>query len=311
MRDATAHLSGTLDPADVLRRLHATLRRALPAGRSWLAVREGQKLHVCDEHDEHSEHDADGDPALAELLGNAAPVRGDAGDPPPAPFGAAAGGPWLSLPLRTREGVAGVVVLAAPDPAGYRDAQLEIGAALAGQGMTAYENARLFAEVQRLATTDGLTGLANRRHFFNQAVRELALARRRATPLTAVMLDIDHFKQVNDRHGHPVGDEVIAAVARRLAATARTTDVLGRYGGEEFVILLPDTGEEGSTVLAERLRAAVGDEPVDTDAGPLPVTISVGVARLAPEDSVGDLLGRADNGLYAAKRDGRNRVAVA
>jgi diguanylate cyclase (GGDEF)-like protein len=178
--------------------------------------------------------------------------------------------------------------------------------------MTAYENARLFTQVKHLAVTDGLTGLFNRRHYFSLAVRELALARRRMSPLSAVMVDIDHFKQINDRFGHPVGDRVIAAVAGRLAAGVRTTDLLARYGGEEFALMLPDTGEEGAMTLAERLRAAVGEPPIDTDAGPLTVTISVGVAYLDPEDrSVEDLLGRADTGLYQAKHDGRDQVALA
>jgi len=313
MRDAVTYLSGTLDPADVLRRLHATLRRALPAGRSWLAVLDEGKLQVWDDHDEH--HDAalagpDAEPELARLLAAADPVTGAAGIAPPEPFGPAAGNPWVAIPLRLRAESVGLALLTCPDPAGYSDGQIEIGTALAGQGMTAYENARLFAQVERLATTDGLTGLFNRRHFFELALRELALSRRRSGPLTAVMLDIDHFKQINDRHGHPVGDQVIATVAQRLAATVRGTDVLGRYGGEEFAVLLPDTGDDGSGILAERLRAAVGDRPVETDAGPLTVTVSVGVASRDTDMSVAELLGRADRALYQAKEGGRNRVVV-
>ena len=300
MRDAAAYLAGTLDPAAVLKRLHATVRRALPASRSWLAVLDGDKIRVSDEND---------DPIVAAdvggLLGATGPVTGS--DPL---IETSAGEPWLALPLRARDDAVGFVVLATQDPAGFRDGQVEIGAALAAQGMTAYENARLFAEVERLATTDGLTGLFNRRHFFTLAVRELAFARRRSSPLAAIMLDIDHFKQINDRYGHPVGDEVIATVARRLSATARTTDVICRYGGEEFTILLPDTDDEGAGTLAERLRASVSDRPIETKAGLLPVTISVGVSGLDGADgSVGDLLGRADEALYQAKRDGRNRVA--
>ncbi|RSM61648.1 hypothetical protein DMB66_24340 [Actinoplanes sp. ATCC 53533] len=313
MRDAVTHLSGTLDPADVLRRLHATLRRALPAGRSWLAVLDDGKLQVWDDHDEH--HDAalagpDAEPDLARLLTAAEPVTGAAGVAPPAPFGPAAGNPWVAIPLRLRAESVGLAVLTCPDPAGYSAGQIEIGTALAGQGMTAYENARLFAQVERLATTDGLTGLFNRRHFFELALRELALSRRRSGPLTVVMLDIDHFKQINDRHGHPVGDQVIATVAQRLAATVRGTDVLGRYGGEEFAVLLPDTGDDGSSILAERLRAVIGDRPIETDTGPLTVTVSVGVASRDTDMSVAELLGRADRALYQAKEGGRNRVVV-
>jgi hypothetical protein len=151
------------------------------------------------------------------------------------------------------------------------------------------------------------------------AGREALLAlRREATLLTWV----DHpaltrVYEVGQEAGQAymildlVGDEVIAAVAQRLSAAARSTDVLGRYGGEEFVILLVDTAEEGAMVLAERLRAAVGGRPIETAAGPLRVTVSVGVACLTPEESVGELLERADTGLYASKRDGRDRVSLA
>ncbi|HEV7960967.1 MAG TPA: diguanylate cyclase [Actinoplanes sp.] len=315
LREAMADLSGTLHPADVLRRLRATLGRVLPARTSWLAVVDAGKLQVWDDQGRPGDAvpaDAAAEPALAALLNAVAPVSGGPGTPPPAPFEAAAGHPWLAVPLHAREQGVGLVVLVSRDPAGYRDSQVEIAATLAGHGMTAYENARLFAQVEHLATTDDLTRLFNRRHFFTLAMRELALARRRPGQLTAVMLDIDHFKQVNDRYGHQVGDEVIATVSQRLAATVRTTDLIGRYGGEEFAIMLPDTSGEGSVVLAERLRAAIGDRPIETGAGELRITISVGVAHLGPDDmAVTDLLGRADRGLYEAKRAGRDRVVLA
>jgi diguanylate cyclase (GGDEF)-like protein len=178
--------------------------------------------------------------------------------------------------------------------------------------MTAYENARLFTQAELLATTDVLTGLATRRHFFATALGALTAARHQRHPLAAAMLDIDHFKQVNDVHGHHVGDQVITAVAQRLAHTARTSDILGRYGGEEFALILPDTSPEGAGHLAERLRTAIADRPIDTDAGPLTVTVSIGIAERTPEHTdVETLLEAADGALYQAKRAGRNRVVVA
>jgi diguanylate cyclase (GGDEF)-like protein len=206
--------------------------------------------------------------------------------------------------------VVGIAFLGSTETDAFSPAQVELGAALTGQAMTAYDNARLFAEVQQLASTDGLTGLFNRRHFFELARREFAVADRQRVPLGAIMLDIDHFKQINDRYGHAAGDAVIAAVGRRLVHTARRADLVGRYGGEEFVIL--QTGDADLAAFAERLRRAVADAPIDTPAGPLSVTASAGVAVRTPGDAdPSALLSRADRALYRAKKAGRNRVAIA
>jgi diguanylate cyclase (GGDEF)-like protein len=124
------------------------------------------------------------------------------------------------------------------------------------------------------------------------------------------MLDIDKFKSINDTYGHGAGDEVIREVAARVRAGIRHSDVLGRYGGEEFAVVLPD--HDGAAAdLAERMRRAVADEPVPTRAGPLRVTISVGLAHLQPSDTgLDQMLARADHALYRAKESGRNRVVV-
>jgi diguanylate cyclase (GGDEF)-like protein len=180
--------------------------------------------------------------------------------------------------------------------------------ALVAQAAIAYDRATLFARVQALAVADELTGIANRRHFFDVARRDVATSLRADRPLAAVMIDIDHFKAVNDTHGHATGDDVIRTVAERLTAELRSTDLLARYGGEEFSVLMVDTNDpEGP---AERLRAAVGGRPVATRSGPLDVTVSLGVARLAPGDDLESLLARADGALYEAKRAGRNRVCA-
>jgi diguanylate cyclase (GGDEF)-like protein len=121
------------------------------------------------------------------------------------------------------------------------------------------------------------------------------------------MMDIDHFKVVNDTYGHLTGDDVIRTVAARLAAQLRATDLVGRYGGEEFAAVLQDA--ELGSALPERLRASIADLPIETQSGPLAVTVSIGVSRLQPGDaSLKDLLARADEALYEAKRSGRNRV---
>jgi diguanylate cyclase (GGDEF)-like protein len=160
-----------------------------------------------------------------------------------------------------------------------------------------------------LATTDGLTGLSNRRSLFHLAERSFAAATRYGRPLTALMFDIDHFKRVNDTYGHGVGDEVLREIARRCESGVREVDILGRYGGEEFVALLPETGLDGAMGVAERLRTSVGGTPIETSAGPIPITISAGVAALGGGcASLKDLLEQADAALYDAKHSGRNRV---
>ncbi|GAB6903168.1 diguanylate cyclase [Kineosporia succinea] len=214
---------------------------------------------------------------------------------------------WLALPLRATDIDLGVLVLAAGE--GDLRESTDLATALVAQAMTAYDRAALFERVQELAVVDELTQLANRRRFFEIATRDLEAAQRQDRPLVGMMLDIDHFKRVNDTHGHPTGDDVIAEVARRLAAEVRSTDVLGRYGGEEFAVL--QQGDDPELELAERLRACVAETPVPTRTGPLDITISVGVARLERGDEdVAALLARADQGLYQAKQDGRNRVAI-
>jgi diguanylate cyclase (GGDEF)-like protein len=126
------------------------------------------------------------------------------------------------------------------------------------------------------------------------------------------MLDLDHFKQVNDRHGHGAGDDVLREVARRILATVREIDVPARYGGEEFAVLLPETGLDTAREVAERIRLAVVDAPIKTRKGPLAVTLSAGVAaREAGGGDLGALLEAADGALYQAKAAGRNRIAIA
>ncbi len=159
----------------------------------------------------------------------------------------------------------------------------------------------------RQALTDDLTGLANRRHGGRQLEREVALCVRHGRLLALVRVDVDHFKAINDSHGHHTGDQVLVEVAGRLAGAVRGGDELARWGGDEFVAILPDTDKPGALRAAERLRAAVAAAPVAAAGRELPVTISVGWAHWAG-DTPDDLLARADRALYRAKDAGRDTV---
>ena len=166
-------------------------------------------------------------------------------------------------------------------------------------------------ELARLAMSDELTGLANRRSFFSRGEEELRMARRYPAPLSLLMLDIDRFKNVNDQHGHHVGDRVLQMVASTMRSLIREVDKLGRLGGEEFAILLPRTPPGEAVTLAERLRRAVAAQVLETDGLCLSVTISIGVAALRGETlTLDDLLREADTALYRAKNLGRDRVEL-
>ncbi len=155
------------------------------------------------------------------------------------------------------------------------------------------------------ATTDQLTGLPNRRHLDDGLDRLIALARRHDQQLSAVLIDLDHFKRINDRLGHAAGDRALRAFAHHLTASVRTGDLLGRWGGEEFLLVAPNTGHDAALELAERCRARLAQMHVN-DVGP--ITASFGVATLASDEDARSLLSRTDTALYTAKREGRDRV---
>ena len=172
--------------------------------------------------------------------------------------------------------------------------------------------ARLYEKTERLATTDGLTGLTNHRTFQSRLDEHLARTQRYGKRLALILCDIDHFKAVNDTHGHPMGDVVLKGVAATLQKEARATDVVARYGGEEFAVVMPETDAAGALVIAERIRERVKALAFETGQGPLRVTLSLGIAAV-PDDAArkGDLVERADACLYHAKRNGRDRTVSA
>ena len=169
---------------------------------------------------------------------------------------------------------------------------------------------------KQLANTDGLTGLCNHRHFFERAEHEFQTAVRYPHPLSFVMFDIDYFKQVNDTLGHAAGDRLLAEVAQIAAAQVRASDLVARYGGDEFIVALPYTSAQQALAVTERIQksvAAISVDMVRSDHEPFAITISIGIAEMrckATDDNVERIIQRADDALYEAKRSGRNRAVI-
>jgi len=189
----------------------------------------------------------------------------------------------------------------------YPAEELDLLSLLAHHVATVFENARLFES----ATYEGLTGLLRREAVLEQLDQELERALRYGRPLTVVMADLDHFKSVNDRYGHLAGDRLLQSTARGIAAALRSTDRIGRYGGEEFLLVLPETGLAAAGVVAEKIRSFVEATEVPVEGGVLRATVSIGLAALEELDGAvtgRNLIAVADRALYEAKRGGRNRV---
>ena len=223
----------------------------------------------------------------------------------------------LAVPMVGRGRVLGVLTLLRDDAdREFTQDDLDTLRSFAAQASVAMENVMLHQEAQRLSVTDPLTGLWNFRYFQLQADRELESAARFERSLSMLIIDLDHFKMVNDRFGHQVGDDVLVEVARRIQAATRVPDVVARYGGEEFVVLLPGTDLDGALATAERIRAAVASSKVTIttaqDISPMSVTCSIGVAEHPRHGTtVAGLLRSADAAMYQAKSQGRDRVVGA
>ena len=170
---------------------------------------------------------------------------------------------------------------------------------------------KALSDLEQLVITDALTGIPNRRHLFEFAAKQLHQAELYQRPLSLLMLDVDHFKKINDNYGHAVGDEVLKLVANNLKRTLRQEDCLSRFGGEEFVAILPETDIEEAIMIGERVRLNIAELGILAQDHCLNITISLGISALKPDDqNIDDLLKRADDALLEAKRSGRNRCVV-
>jgi diguanylate cyclase (GGDEF)-like protein len=214
-------------------------------------------------------------------------------------------------PLILGEDIIGALSLASSTINAFKDSDLELLVSFGNTATAAIRNAQLHAEVQKLAITDALTGLYNRRGFFELGRHEIERARRFSRPLSVIMLDLDFFKKVNDTYGHAAGDLALRTLAERIAKNVRDFDILGRYGGDEFTIMLTETDLFTSSNIAERLRQILEETPVILGNIPVTITASLGVVKSTADiHDLATLVEKADQAMYKAKQGGRNRVVV-
>lgn len=218
----------------------------------------------------------------------------------------------LLAPLHARQGVLGAIILGVGDGKDSFDAdEITLIETISHSIAASIENARLYSQTERMAITDSLTGLYNRRGLFQFGQREAERSRRYERPISVLMVDLDHFKLLNDSYGHVVGDEVLVSVASRINQSVRRIDIAGRYGGEEFLVLLPECALEFAVGVAERIRQGIENDPISSAVGPIQVSVSLGVASSANSPlQLEELIQRADGALYHAKQAGRNCVRV-
>jgi diguanylate cyclase (GGDEF)-like protein len=217
---------------------------------------------------------------------------------------------WLGVPLIAQNKVIGLLAIDSIEPGHFKPGDVELVTVFADQVAVVLEEKIHLRETETQAITDSLTGVYNRRGLLQIGEQELSRASRTDRSFSMLMIDVDHFKRVNDRYGHITGDQALRQVAERCRMTSRSVDIVGRYGGEEFVILLIETPLDAACVVAERLRQSIADIPFQIDAGPLHMTISIGGAQARDKESLLDVIARADTAMYKAKAAGRNCVVV-
>jgi len=221
-------------------------------------------------------------------------------------------GSFLSVPIQAQGETIGALALTRPPVDPLTSSESRYVAAIADQVALAIHNTQLFARLEELSTTDELTKLPNRRYFNDRLARELSQSRRWGHALSVLVIDVDHFKKLNDREGHAAGDEALVAVAEVLRAALREVDVVARWGGEEFVVVLERTTEADALVVGEKLRQAVEGIALPSTVGQPEghLTVSIGAAQLLDGEDASALVQRADRGVYQAKKAGRNRVSI-
>lgn len=229
--------------------------------------------------------------------------------------------PWISLPIRSliclplciKDNTIGVFLIASKQENFFSAYETKIFEVIAAHTATQIQNAMMYQQMEKMATTDGLTGLFNHRHFQETLSRELERAERYNERVSLLLVDIDHFKKVNDTYGHPAGDKILKGVAKILASSIRGVDAAARYGGEEFAVILVNTDGRGALETAERIRRIIENSKFNTGTASIKITSSLGIAVFPGDTGIDDgaqrlLISRADNALYLAKKEGRNKA---
>jgi diguanylate cyclase (GGDEF)-like protein len=324
LRDTTATLNSAMNLDDVFDRLLQNVKRVVPFdtidillinpdGAAIIARGDGYQ-HIAPQYAEQIYHlelpvantpnlklmFESGQPCLIDDLSRFEWVKTDTTD-------------WarahLGVPILVKGKTVGFLVLLSTTPGFFTPEHAARMQVFANQAAIAIEKARMFEQLNEMATIDSLTGIPNRRHFFNLAETELMRSARYNHPLSAMMMDIDFFKQINDSFGHSIGDQVLQEVVRRCVEVKRSQDLIGRYGGEEFAFILPETGLDSAMVVANRFRQVISRKPFTVGSEAVKVTVSIGVTGFKPEiPSARALLDQADQAMSIAKHSGRNQV---
>ncbi len=217
----------------------------------------------------------------------------------------------IIAPLVKGSEVIGALLIGSSQPSTFVEADMHLLTSFAVTATAAIYNAILYRQVQNLATTDPLTGILNRRALFDLGEREIERFQRSGHALSMIMIDADHFKAINDNHGHGAGDQVLCAIVERCCGIIRHMDILARYGGDEFALLLPEADQDQAMIIANRIRKSISETPVETDTGSISVTISMGIAQATVAvTNLSSLLNLADQALYQCKQSGRNCIEI-
>ena len=324
LRDTSAALTSTLNLDDVLDRVLDNIGKLVTYDAAMVLLIEGHSVRKI-RHRNHVAYGASDQPRLGNTQANLINVPilqaiRETREPCLIPdtqaderWRAVPGMGWvrsfISAPVEIRGRVAGLINILSEKPGFFTSFHSERLMAFASQAAVAIENAQLFEQAYHLSITDPLTELSNRRYFFDVAKFEFERTHRYKRTLSIMMVDIDHFKNINDIHGHAVGDLALREIATRIKNSVRAVDIVARYGGEEFIILMPETELNEACQVAERVRRSVADNPIEEDNATINATLSIGVAEIDElSKNMDQLIIYADQALYAAKAAGRNRV---